>query len=158
MAGLSWTTKAFAGNVKRGGTLKVATALQKIAHPATYSWIAASNVTRQVAEYLTLTDGKNITHPYLLENWEASDDLKTWTLNVRKGIKFNNGDTFNADDVIFTINQWLDENVGSSMKGLVDGYLSSNNIEKVNDYQVILHLKTPTISIPEDFFSIRPRC
>jgi len=67
MAGLSWTTNAFAGSVKRGGTLKVATALQKIAHPATYSWIAASNVTRQVAEYLTLTDGKNITHPYLLK-------------------------------------------------------------------------------------------
>ncbi|MCF8089366.1 MAG: hypothetical protein K9K63_14970, partial [Desulfotignum sp.] len=79
MAGLSWTRRAFAGNIKRGGTIRVATTLQKIAHPATYSWIAASNVTRQVAEYLTLTDGKNITHPYLLENWEASDDLKTWT-------------------------------------------------------------------------------
>jgi peptide/nickel transport system substrate-binding protein len=152
MAGLSWTSKAFAGNVKRGGTLKVATALQKIAHPATYSWIAASNVTRQVAEYLTLTDGKNITHPYLLESWDASDDLKTWTLNMRKGIKFNNGDTFTADDVIFTINQWLDESVGSSMKGLVGGYLSANNIEKINDYQIKLHLRVPSISIPEDFF------
>ena len=152
MAGLSWTARAFAGNVKRGGTLKVATALQKIAHPATYSWIAASNVTRQVAEYLTLTDGKNITHPYLLESWEASDDLKTWILNVRKEVKFNNGDIFNADDVIFTLNQWLDESVGSSMKGLVGGYLTSNNIERVNDYQIKLHLTVPSISIPEDFF------
>ncbi len=152
MAGLSWTSKAFAGNVKRGGTLKVATALQKIAHPATYSWIAASNVTRQVAEYLTLTDGKNITHPYLLENWIASDDLKTWTLNLRKGVTFNNGDTFNADDVIFTFNQWLDESVGSSMKGMIGGYLSANNIEKVNDYQIKLHLLVPEIAVPEHMF------
>jgi ABC-type transport system substrate-binding protein len=68
---------------------------------------------RQVAEYLTYTDGDNITHPYLLENWQASDDLKTWTLNLRKGIKHNNGDTFNADDVVFTFNQWLDKDVGS---------------------------------------------
>ncbi|MCF8112719.1 MAG: ABC transporter substrate-binding protein [Desulfotignum sp.] len=152
MAGLSWTSRAFAGNVKRGGTLKVATALQKIAHPATYSWIAASNVTRQVAEYLTLTDGKNITHPYLLENWEASDDLKTWTLNVRKGVTFNNGDTFTADDVIFTINQWLDESVGSSMKGIVGGYVSANDIEKTSDYQVKLHLSVPEIAVPEHLF------
>ncbi len=152
MAGLSWTSKAFAGNVKRGGTLRVATTLQKITHPANYSWIAPSNIIRQVAEYLTLTDSKNITHPYLLENWEASDDLKTWTLNLRRGVTFNNGDTFNADDVIFTFNQWLDDSVGSSMKGMIGGYLNSNNIERVNDYQVKLHLSIPEIAVPEHLF------
>ena len=152
MAGMSWVNKAFAGTVKRGGTLRVATALQKIAHPATYSWIAGSNVTRQVAEYLTLTDGKNITHPYLLENWQASDDLKTWTLNLRKGVTFNNGDTFVADDVIFTMNQWLDEKVGSSMKGVLGGYMDANGIEKVNDHQVKLHLTKPEIAVPEHLF------
>ncbi len=144
--------QSFAGNIKRGGTLKVATALQKIAHPATYSWIASSNVTRMVAEYMTLTDEKNITHPYLLKNWEASEDLKTWTLNLRQGITFNNGDKFTADDVIFTLNQWLDDNVGSSMKGIVGAYLDPTGIEKVDDFQVKLHLKQPEISIPEHFF------
>jgi len=152
MAGLSWTAKAFAGNIKRGGTLKIATSLQKIAHPATYSWIAGSNVTRQVAEYLTLTDGKNITHPYLLENWQASEDLKTWTLNLRKGVTFNNGDAFTADDVLFTFNQWLDEKVGSSMKGMIGGYVDANGIEKVNPFQVKLHLKVPEIAVPEHLF------
>ena len=49
MAGLTCPAKAFAAGVKRGGTMKIATSLQKIAHPATYSWIAGSNVTRQVA-------------------------------------------------------------------------------------------------------------
>ena len=151
MAGLSWVNKAFA-SAKRGGTLKIATALQKIAHPATYSWIAGSNVTRQVAEYLTLTDGKNITHPYLLENWQASDDLKTWTLNLRKGIKFNNGDDFTADDVLFTFNQWLDEKVGSSMKGMIGGYIDNSGIEKVNAHQIKLHLKVPEIAVPEHLF------
>ena len=151
MAGLSWVNKAFA-SAKRGGTLKIATALQKIAHPATYSWIAGSNVTRQVVEYLTLTDGKNITHPYLLENWQASDDLKTWTLNLRKGIKFNNGDDFTADDVLFTFNQWLDEKVGSSMKGMIGGYIDNSGIEKVNAHQIKLHLKVPEIAVPEHLF------
>ncbi|MCG8632643.1 MAG: ABC transporter substrate-binding protein [Desulfobacterales bacterium] len=152
MAGLGWAKKAFAGTVRRGGTLRVATSLQKIAHPATYSWIAGSNVTRQVAEYLTLTDGKNITHPYLLKNWEASDDLKVWTLNLRQNVTFNNGDAFTADDVIFTMNQWLDDAVGSSMKGLIGGYLENTGIEKVNDHQVKLHLKVPEIAVPEHLF------
>ena len=152
MAGLSWTKKAFAGSIKRGGTMNIGTSLQKIAHPATFSWIASSNVTRQVAEYLTLTDGKNITHPYLLENWQASEDLKTWTLNLRKGINFNNGDAFTADDVVFMFNQWLDEKVGSSMKGMVGGYLDNNGIEKINAHQVKLHLKIPEIAVPEHLF------
>lgn len=92
----------------RGGTLRVASQIQKVTHPAQFSWIVPTNIIRQVAEYLTYTDGDNITHPYLLESWEASDDLKTWTLNLRQGIKHNNGDEFNADDVVFTIGQWLD--------------------------------------------------
>jgi peptide/nickel transport system substrate-binding protein len=106
---------------------------------------------RQVAEYLTYTDGDNITHPYLLENWQASDDLKTWTLNLRQGIKHNNGDTFNADDVVFTFNQWLDKDVGSSMKGML-GYLDTGGIEKVSDHQVKLHLKNPEMAVPEHLF------
>ncbi len=152
MAGLSWVKSAAAGSVKRGGTLKIATALQKISHPSAYSWLGGANVTRQVAEYLTLTDNKNITHPYLLKNWLASDDLKTWTLNLRKGIKFNNGDIFNADDVIFTFNQWLDEKVGSSLKGLIGSYLDPTGLERINDFQVKLHLKRPEIGIPEHLF------
>jgi peptide/nickel transport system substrate-binding protein len=89
----------------RGGTLRVASQIQKVTHPAQFSWIMPTNICRQVAEYLTYTDGDNITHPYLLESWEASDDLKTWTLNLRQGVKHNNGDEFNADDVVFSLNQ-----------------------------------------------------
>ena len=152
MAGFMWPRKAFAATPQRGGTLKVATQVQKITHPAQFSWVAPTQVGRQVAEYLTLTDGKNITHPYLLENWEASDDLKTWTLNVRKNVKWNNGDMLDADDVIFNFSQWLDKDVGSSMVGLLGDYLDLTGIERVDDHQIKLHLKKPKLSIPEDLF------
>ena len=117
---------------QRGGTLRLASRVQKVTHPAQFSWVAPSNQLRQVAEYLTYTDGNNITHPYLLESWEASDDLLTWTLNLREGIMHNNGDEFNADDVVFTMGEWLNEDVGSSILGLMS-YLSPDNIEKVDD-------------------------
>jgi peptide/nickel transport system substrate-binding protein len=111
-----------------------------------------ANAMRQVFEYMTFTDENNITKPYLCESWTASDDLKTWTFNVRKGVKFNNGDPLTADDCIFTIQQWLDDAVGSSLKGLVGAYLDPSGVEKVNDHQFILHLKRPEISLPEDFY------
>jgi len=140
-----------AANPVRGGTLKIASRVHKVTHPAQFSWVAPSNQLRQVAEYLTQTDENNITHPLLLEKWEASEDLKTWTLYLRKGIKHNNGDEFNADDVVFTFGQWLDEDVGSSMLGLMS-YLKPENVEKVDDYTVRLHLDRPEIAVPEHLF------
>lgn len=152
LAGLAWPVKAFAAKPKRGGTLKVATSVQKVTHPAQFSWVEPTNIFRQVAEYLTYTDKDNITHPYLLDNWDASDDLKTWTLNLRKGIKFNNGDEFNADDVVFCINQWLNKDVGSSLLGMMGAYLDPSGVEKVDTYQVRLNLKKPEIAVPEHLF------
>ncbi len=152
MAGLTWPAKALAAKPKRGGVLKVAGQVHKITHPAQFSWVAPTQIGRQVAEYLTFTDGKNITHPYLLKNWEVSKDLKTWTLNVRKNVKWNNGDTFTADDVIFNFNQWMNKDVGSSMLGLVGEYLDLSGIEKVDQYTVKLNLKKPEIAVPEHLF------
>ncbi|MBW2409064.1 MAG: twin-arginine translocation signal domain-containing protein, partial [Deltaproteobacteria bacterium] len=152
MIGLTWPQKLWAAPPKRGGVLKVSQQIQKIDHPARYSWLMPSNSMRMIFEYMTLTDRDNVTHPYLCESWSASDDLKTWIFNVRKGIKFNNGDDFTADDCIFTINQWLNEDVKSSLLGLVGSYLDPNGIEKVNDYQFKLNLKRAEIAIPEHCF------
>jgi peptide/nickel transport system substrate-binding protein len=152
MAGLAWPKKAFAAQPKSGGTLRVSSQVQKVTHPAQISWIQASNQIRQVAEFLTYTDKDNITHPFLLENWNASNDLKTWTLNLRQGVKFNNGDEFTSDDVVFTLGQWLNKDVGSALLGMVGGYLDPTGIEKVNAYQVKLHLKLPEIAVPEHLF------
>ena len=152
MIGLTWPSRALAMTPKRGGVLKIAGQVHKITHPAQFSWVAPTQVARQVGEYLTFTDGNNISHPYLLKSWQASDDLKTWTLNLRQGVKWNNGDTFTADDVIFTFQQWMDKDVGSSMLGLVGKYLDLSGVEKVDQYTVKLHLKLPEIALPEHLF------
>ncbi|MCG8620347.1 MAG: ABC transporter substrate-binding protein [Desulfobacterales bacterium] len=153
MAGLLLKpARAHAATIQRGGVMKIASPVQKVTHPSNLSWISPTNQLRAVAEYLTYTDADNVTHPYLLKNWEVSDDLKTWTLNLRQGIKFNNGDDFSADDVVFTMNEWFKEDVGSSMMGMMGGYLDPTGIEKVNAHQVKLHLKMPEIGVPEHLF------
>ena len=137
--------------LKRGGTMKIGSAVQRLDHPARLSWVEGANQLRQVAEYLTETGPDNITRPWLLERWEADAEVKTWTLYLRRGIRFNNGAELQADDVLFNFEQWLNPNTGSSVLGLMS-YLEHNNIEKIDDYTLRLHLNQAQIAVPEHLF------
>lgn len=153
LAGLARPARAMAATPQRGGTLKAANACMKIGHPHQVSWNADANTIRQVCEYLTYIDGQNAIHPFLMKSWSVSEDLKTWTLNIQEGVTFNNGDKFTADDVVFTIREWLNKDVGSSMLGMVGGYLDPSGIEKLSDHQVRLHFKRPEIAFPQHCFA-----
>ncbi|HEX9769590.1 MAG TPA: ABC transporter substrate-binding protein [Kiloniellales bacterium] len=147
----------------KGGVLRVATRVQEMSDPSTFDWVPKSNVARQIVEYLTMTGPDNITRPYLAESWEASDDLKTWTFHVRQGIKWSNGDDFNADDVVFNFERWLDPATGSSNIGLfasmtetaADGTASmaEGAVEKVDDYTVRINLNRAELAIPENLYN-----
>ncbi|MCB0046871.1 MAG: ABC transporter substrate-binding protein [Candidatus Promineofilum sp.] len=151
-AGSDTGAEAASGAVKRGGTWTASMQLQLLDHPARLSWVEGANIVRQMNEYLTETGPDNITRPLLLDRWEASDDVKTWDLYLKQGIKFNNGDDLTADDVIFTMGEWLNPDVGSSMLGLLGSLGSIDNVEKVDDYHIRLNLETPDIAIPESLF------
>ena len=142
---------AAAAGPLRGGTFTIASRVQRIDHPARLSWIEGVNQWRQVCEYLTYTGPDNITIPWLLDKWSVDDLLKTWTLNLKKGIKFNDGQELTADDVVFNLQQWLDPEVGSSMLGLMS-YLKPTGIEKVDDYTVKLNLDAGELAVPEHLF------
>src|SRR3546814_13042343 len=104
----------------RTDTLFPYTTLFRSKDPSNFDWTQKSNQTRHIIEYLTLTGSDNVTQPYLAESWEVSDDLKTWTFNLRQGVKWSNGDDFNADDVVFNFTRWCDPKTGSSNIGLLD--------------------------------------
>jgi peptide/nickel transport system substrate-binding protein len=160
---------ARAQTMPNGGSLRVGTRIKDLKNPHTYSWGGYdSNVSRQVIEYLTLTDEQNVTHPYLLDSWSVTEDLKTWTLKVRRGVKWHNGQDFTADDVVWNLKQLTDPAVGSSFIGLVKGYLmkdatgadgkpasvlwDANAIEKVDGFTVKLNCKEPQVAVAEHLF------
>jgi len=143
------------GGIKRGGTLRVAMQLQAVDHPVRFSWVEAPNTFRHVFEYLAETDNKNITRPLMLESWQPSDDLKTWTLKVRPGIFWykdgQKGEEFVADHVKWNFGQWLDTDQ-SAVVGLWKGFLTSNDVEVVDKYTVRLNLAKPKLDVPENLF------
>ncbi len=140
------------GGIKRGGVLRVASQVPAVDHPARFSWIYDANQFRHVFEYLTETDKDNITHPYLLESWQANDDLTEWTLNLRQGIQWTNGDEFTTEDVLFNFQEWLNPDVGSSIIGLWEGFLTIDGVEVVDDYTIRLNLDAPLLAVPENLF------
>jgi peptide/nickel transport system substrate-binding protein len=141
-----------ANAVKRGGTWTSSMQLQLLDHPARLSWVEGANIVRQFSEYLTMTGSDNITRPYLLEKWEANEDVTEWDLYLNKGILFNNGDELTADDVLFTFGEWLNPDVGSSMLGLMAYLTGMQDVEKVDDYHIKLHLQFGDIAVPEHLF------
>jgi peptide/nickel transport system substrate-binding protein len=140
------------GGPRRGGRITKSMQLQLLDHPARLSWVEGANVVRQISEYLTETGSDNITRPYLLDRWEASDDVKTWDLHLKRGVTFNNGDELTAEDVMFTFGEWLNPDVGSSMLGLLSYLSGIQDVEMVDDYHIRLHLQTANIGVPEHLF------
>jgi len=157
-----------------GGTVRYLMRIPALENPHTYSWGYDSNVCRQVCEYLTRTGVDNVTRPALLEKWDTSEDLKTWTLTLKKGIKWSNGEELVADHVIWNMKHWLDEKTGSSILSLMSSYMlktvetgekdaqgnakksrvlwSDNAIEKVDDHTIRLNCAAPQLAVPEHLF------
>src|SRR5215831_13455781 len=161
------------GTLPKGGTLRIAMRCQDLKSPHTYSWVESSNSARQILDYLTITGPDNVTRPGLVDKWEASPDLKTWTLHLRR-VKWHNGRQFTADDVVWNLKRVLDPKTGSSVLGLMKGFLledyetgekddkgnakksvrlwDANAIQKVDAYTVRLNGKTPQLAVPEQLF------
>jgi peptide/nickel transport system substrate-binding protein len=155
LLGMAVPSPAMAQEGKRGGVLRVASRVLEITDPRKFAWTEPGNISRQFCEPLVRWASDFSFQPMLLEGWEVSDDAQTYTLKVRRNAVWNNGDAFNADDVIHNLNRWCDKAVeGNSMASRMGTLIDPDTnkaiegaIEKVDEFTVRLNLPKPDITL-----------
>jgi peptide/nickel transport system substrate-binding protein len=79
--------------------------------------------------------------PLLATSWDIAPDGMSWTFHLREGVQWNNGDPFNADDVVFTVQRLIDNR---DTFVFVNQYLPElDSVEKIDEFTVKVGLSKP---------------
>ena len=84
--------------------------------------------------------------PGLAERWEIDDSKKVWTFHLRKGVKFSNGEPFDARSVKFTLERIQDPKIKA--RTTIARRMALDRVEIVDDYTVKIHTKRPVATLP----------
>lgn len=129
----------YGGNLAIGGRAEPKTLNPVIATDA----VSREVIGRMMADLIDINRASQQTEPALAKSWNASSDGRTFTLQLRKGIRFSDGYPFDADDVVFSFAVYLDENVDSPQRDLliIDG--KPLTVTKLDQYTVRFTLPRP---------------
>jgi peptide/nickel transport system substrate-binding protein len=100
--------------------------------PATFMTESIANINWQLRNNLVEIDHNLNPIPELAESWEPSPDAKKWTFKLRKGVEFHNGKTFEAQDVLDSINHHRGKDSKSAaaalLKSIIDIKADGKNV------------------------------
>jgi len=138
-----------------GGTVRVQGVIRAMKDPVTFDFITLANFARGWLEYLIQYNNDGTFEGVLLEGWEVSEDASTYTLFVRPGVTWNNGDPFTAADVAFNITRMCDGSIeGNALAQRFNALRDSETnqarpgaIEVVDDLTVRLNLSEPDVAV-----------
>src|SRR5919198_5964099 len=136
-----------AGPVRRGGTMKLATAAPTTIEPPALIDAPGIAVVQPVGEYLVTVDAKLHLHPQLATSWNPSERGQTWTVSLRRGVTFHNGKLLTADDVVATFKRLVNPKGSSSALSSLS-FLKMEGIRKVDRFTVAFHLERPVADFP----------
>ena len=95
-------------------------------------------------EALFTWDAEYALMPQLAEGFEANDEATLFTISLRQGVPFHNGEEMVASDVIASINRWAEL--------ATSGQLLMNSVESLNevdDYTIEFTMSSPIATVPQ---------
>ncbi len=95
------------------------------------------------ADLIHINRATQLTEPALAKSWRVSADGLQYTLVLRKGLRFSDGQPLDADDVVFTIRVYLDENVHATQRDLLIVGGKPITVRKVDAGTVVFQLAKP---------------
>jgi peptide/nickel transport system substrate-binding protein len=130
---------------KHGGTLVVAQNADISGFdPHTLPDFPTVRMIGLIYETLVTVDADLKIQPALAESWQFSSDGLKLTLNLRKGVKFHNGDAFTSADVKYTLQRILDEKTKALVRS---NFVDVKSVDTPDDNTVVLTLSRANVSI-----------
>ena len=111
------------------------------------------------ADLVHINRATQLTEPALAKSWKISPDGLQYTLTLRKGIRFSDGQPLDADDVLFSFRVYLDENVHAPQRDLLIVGGKPITVRKVDAWTIVFQF-AKTYGVGErlfDGFAILPR-
>jgi peptide/nickel transport system substrate-binding protein len=116
--------------------------------PSTVADVGGVCLLSQCGEYLADSDPNLHLQPALAESWQPNADGSVWTFKIRRGVKFHDGRTLTAHDVVATMNRLSDPQNGSIALSAFAGALSKGGAQALDDFTVEFRLDAPNGSFP----------
>ena len=95
------------------------------------------------ADLVHINRATQLTEPALAKSWKVSPDGLQYTLVLRRGLKFSDGQPVDADDVLFTFRVYLDEKVHAPQRDLLIFDGKPISVRKVDAHTLVFQLPRP---------------
>lgn len=114
--------------------------------PSRLDSVGGVGIVSIVGEYLTFSDPQGRLRPWLATGWRANAAATVWTFQIRRGVRFHNGRTLTADDVVrtFRVATGKDSTAASAFAGV----LKPAGVRKTGPYTVQFRLDAPNGGFP----------
>jgi peptide/nickel transport system substrate-binding protein len=93
--------------------------------------------------------------PWVAESMSSDDKLTTWTLKLKKGVMWSDGQPYTAQDVVFTLNEIYLKKGNETLDRAVELQSWVESVTKTDDQTVVFKLLKPNPRFQLDYFAVR---